>query len=69
MGFGQVLPSSVLRDHGSMHLVAGFYVGIAAAPTGGSLPATSIPRPTFSLDGSTYAHLGGNELTLQIMPL
>lgn len=69
MGFGHVLPSSVPGDHGSVHLVAGFYIGVAAAPTGGSLPTASMPRTSFSLDGTTYAHLGGNELTFQIMPL
>ena len=48
------------NNAGSVQLVTGFYVGLAA---------TSQPRADLSLDSSTFVQLASREVSLPIMPL
>jgi hypothetical protein len=62
--------TSALNNLGSVHLVGGFYVGLATSPSdvlaAGSL---SQPRPHPSLDATAFVQLSSHELSLPIMPL
>jgi len=51
--------AAALQNAGSVHLVTGFHVGLAANPQPHDL----------SLDSSTYFQLTNQEFTLPIMPL
>ncbi|KFZ06329.1 hypothetical protein V501_07489 [Pseudogymnoascus sp. VKM F-4519 (FW-2642)] len=61
--------ASAFSNLGSVHLVGGFYVGLAASPSNVLAGSYSQPRPHLSLDGTTFVQLSSNELSLPIMPL
>jgi hypothetical protein len=52
--------AAALQNTGSVHLVAGFHVGLAA---------NSQPRADFSLDSTTFVPLTNQEFAIPIMPL
>jgi hypothetical protein len=52
--------AAALNNPGSVQLVTGFYVGLAATPQ---------PQPDLSLDTTTYIQLASHELAFPIMPL
>lgn len=61
--------TSALNNLGSVHLVGGFYVGLATSPSDVLAGSLSQPRPHPSLDGTTFVQLSSHELSLPIMPL
>src|SRR5690349_7582206 len=61
--------ASAFSNLGSVHLVGGFYLGVAASPSNVLAGSYSQPRPHLSLDGTTFVQLSSHELSLPIMPL
>ncbi|OBT66422.1 hypothetical protein VE03_04836 [Pseudogymnoascus sp. 23342-1-I1] len=61
--------ASAFSNLGSVHLVGGFYVGLASSPSTVLAGSFSQPRPHLSLDGTTFVQLSSHELSLPIMPL
>ncbi|KFX96830.1 hypothetical protein V490_03113 [Pseudogymnoascus sp. VKM F-3557] len=61
--------ASAFSNLGSVHLVGGFYVGVASSPSNVLAGSYSQPRPHLSLDGTTFVQLSSHELSLPIMPL
>jgi hypothetical protein len=65
--------TSALNNLGSVHLVGGFYVGLATSPSVVSddvlAGSFSQPRSHLSLDDTKFVPLSSHELSLPIMPL
>jgi hypothetical protein len=54
--------AAALNNPGSVHLVTGFYIGLAAAPQ-------PQPRTDLSLEATTFIQLANHEFDIPIMPL